>query len=333
MNQTFTLQPYKTAKSRYRCPQCNHRGNTFVRYINTQTGQHLADYVGRCGREDKCGYHLKPGEYFKSVDSRWPIVNSSQPRTMDYRPSTMDYPPTYIHPEIVNASFTNYHENNLVQYLITRFGFTVADELVGRYRIGTCSYWPGSTVFWQLDTEGLVRSGKVMLYNRQTGKRVKQPFNHITWAHVLLNAHTADKIQQGAAHFGYHVPTYNIQPATHNFQLQQCIFGEHLLAERPTAHVAIVESEKTALIASAHDAGRIWLAAGSLSNLNPQLCQALKGRTVTLFPDLGAYAKWQAKARYLQTQTGAIFTVSRLLEDTASEQDRANGLDLGDFLG
>jgi len=56
-----------------------------------------------------------------------------------------------------------------------------------------------------------------MLYSPTTGKRVKEPFNHITWVHKALK-----------------------QP---DFNLKQCLFGEHLLQDK-TKPVAIVESEK-----------------------------------------------------------------------------------------
>jgi hypothetical protein len=332
MNQhRFTLQPYKTPASRYTCPACNTR-KSFVRYIDTETSQHLADHVGRCGREDKCGYHFKPGEYFKKVGSEQLKVGSFQSAVgskIQTANSQLQTIPSFIHPEIANASFSRYGENNFVQYIITRFGFDMADKLVGQYRIGTCSYWPGSTIFWQLDGEGLLRTGKIMLYNRGTGKRIKQHFNHITWAHTLIGSgqllvnsgQLVSKRANGA------------QP-TANFTLRQCLFGEHLLNEMPNAHIALVESEKTAIIAAAHDPEHIWLACGGLSNLNPQLCRSLQNRTVTLYPDLGAYDKWCAKARYLQSQVqGSVFTVSRLLEDNANDEDRANGLDLGDLLG
>ena len=38
----------------------------FVRYIDTATGQYIADEVGHCDRQESCGYHLKPHEYFAS---------------------------------------------------------------------------------------------------------------------------------------------------------------------------------------------------------------------------------------------------------------------------
>ena len=63
------------------------------------------------------------------------------------------------------------------------------------------------------------------------------------------------------------------------------------------------------------------------------MCQALANRRVTLYPDLGAYPKWKAKAAELQACVkGSIFTVSDLLEVLANVEDRVKGLDLGDYL-
>jgi hypothetical protein len=142
-----------------------------------------------------------------------------------------------------------------------------------------------------------------MLYNSTTGKRVKEPYNHITWVHKL--------IQQS------------------DFDLKQCFFGEHLLVDK-TKPVAIVESEKTALIASVYLPQFIWLAVGSLTNLNADKCQVLKGRIVTLFPDLNGFEKWSDKAAELSHM--AKFMISDLLELKATETEKKKGLDLADYL-
>lgn len=92
-----------------------------------------------------------------------------------------------------------------------------------RYRIGTSNRWPNATSFWQIDQQQKVHTGKIMLYDYHTGHRVKDPYNHIAWVHKSEN--------------------------TINFHLKQCLFGFHLL--RPdTQIVAIVEAEKTAVVAS-----------------------------------------------------------------------------------
>lgn len=74
----------------------------------------------------------------------------------------------------------------------------------------------------------------------------------------------------------------------------------------------------------------IWVAVGSLTNLNAEKCSILKGRTVTLFPDLNGFDKWSSKAKELSHL--AIFTVSDLLERKATEAERKQGFDLADYL-
>src|SRR3569833_2277204 len=100
----FTLQPYAGMRSRYKCPSCNHRTKTFTRYINTDTGEHIAPHVGKCERLDKCGYHLKPGEYFneqRSVHGSSFIGHSRKRKPKKrHEPSTKNHQPDcYIHPE------------------------------------------------------------------------------------------------------------------------------------------------------------------------------------------------------------------------------------------
>ena len=82
------------------------------------------------------------------------------------------------------------------------------------YNIGTSSrYNGGTTVFWQIDTNNKVRTGKLIKYNPSNGKRIK---NNTNWVHSVL------KIS--------------------NFNLKQCLFGEHLLNQFPNKTIGIVES-------------------------------------------------------------------------------------------
>ncbi len=65
-NHRFSLEKYKGITSRFTCPNCGHK-NIFSRYIDNDTGAYLHEKVGRCNREDKCGYHYKPNEFFKDT--------------------------------------------------------------------------------------------------------------------------------------------------------------------------------------------------------------------------------------------------------------------------
>ena len=84
------------------------------------------------------------------------------------------------------------------------------------------------------------------------------------------------------------------------------------------------------MIASVYLPQFIWLAVGSLTNLNADKCSILKERNVILFPDLNGFDKWSNKAKELSPL--ATFTVSDLLERKASETEKHQGYDLADYL-
>lgn len=296
----FTLEPYKGIRTRYRCPSCNHKA-AFTHYIDTDTGEHIHPLVGICERLNNCGYHYPPKQYFQEngiVDDK-----SYQP-TFKPKP-ILKKKPTFIPEEVFTSTLAKsiFDNNNFIKYLIKLFGLEITKELIDKYLIGNSTHWNGATIFWQVDALGRVRAGKIMLYDPETGKRVKSPYRHINWAHRVLNLV--------------------------DFELKQCLFGEHLLKDNKKP-VAIVESEKTAIIASAYFPNFTWLASGSRNNLNAEICSVLKGRKITLFPDLDCFKKWDEKAKALEHI--ASFTVSDLLERKASSFERIQGLDLADYL-
>jgi hypothetical protein len=298
----YILEPYKGMITRYCCPAPNcGKGKTFSLYIDTETGEHISPIVGRCDRESNCGYHYTPKQYFQDNNISF---DTPQPTAYKPRPVILQSKPVSFIPfEVFKASLKAHEANHFAQFLINLFGVEVASQLVSRYFIATSKHWNGATVFWQIDTQGKVRTGKIMLYSPTTGKRIKEPFNHINWAHKALK-----------------------QP---EFELRQCLFGEHFLKDK-SKPVAIVESEKTAVIASVYLPQFIWLAVGSLTNLNAEKCSILKGRTVTLFPDLNGFEKWSSKAKELSHL--ANFFVSELLERKATVAERKQGFDLADYL-
>lgn len=298
----YILEPYKGMNTRYRCPTCQQRDKTFSLYIDTETGEHIHPTVGRCNRESNCGYHYTPKQYFQDNPSR-PVTPPLHCIAVNFSKSKTNKPVTFIPVDVFKASLKAHEENHFVKFLINLFGVEVASYLISRYFIATSKHWSGATVFWQIDIQGKIRTGKIMLYNPTTGKRIKEPFQHISWVHTALK-----------------------QP---EFELRQCLFGEHLLIEK-TKPVAIVESEKTAIIASVYLPQFIWVAVGSLTNLNAEKCSVLKGRTVTLFPDLNGFEKWSSRAKELSHIVN--FTVSDLLECKATEAEKKQGLDLADYL-
>lgn len=278
---------------KYICPACGQR--RFVRYINIEAGEEVADEVGRCDREDSCGYHLRPSEYFRQHGVK-PLNTHALLRVPEPEPE-----PSFIPYEIAERSLAGYERNSFCRWLVQEFGEEIAFQLADMYHIGTSKHWPGACIFWQQDITGRIRGGKIMLYNPETGRRIKDPFNHITWVHKVLEIE--------------------------HYDLRQCLFGEHLLVQDASRPVAIVESEKTAIVAAGYMPEYIWVATAGKGNLNREKLDVLRGREVQLFPDLGAFKKWQDIVKGMPGMHA-----SDILERIASNEDRAAGLDLADYL-
>jgi len=304
-NYRYILEPYTGTKSRYTCPKCQHRVKTFKLYVDTHTGELLADHVGRCDREEQCGYHYTPKEYFKATPGAYQHSNTTMIKT----PST----PTHIDTiplRYMEKSQEGDRPNNFVYFLREMFGENNARELALKYNIGTSNKWPGGTIFWQMDKNGKLRTGKIMLYNVTDCRRVKEPGYMVTWVHHKLYVKT--KIKE-------------------DFQLRQCLFGEHLLQTDPFKTVAITESEKTAVIASRYYPNLIWLAAGGLEGLTVGKCKVLRDRNVILYPDINGYAKWHTIADELNRRIpGATFKVDQTLVHSECPGDRERGIDIAD---
>ena len=74
--------------------------------------------------------------------------------------------------------------------------------------------------------------------------------------------------------------------------MKQCLFGLHLLNDN-VKQVAIVESEKTALIMSIEFPNYTWMSTGSLNGFKHEYLAPLINRKIIAFPDKGGYEKWK----------------------------------------
>jgi len=292
----YILQPYTGRSSRHICPACE-KPYQFSRYIAAETGEILANDVGKCNRVDKCGYHYTPKQYFANNEENTVAVEAYTPKPQPPAKQT-----TYIDDSIFKASLQEYNNNNLIKFLYSILSTEQVNQVVRMYNIGTSSRWNGgTTIFWQLDINGKIRTGKLIKYDPSTGKRIK---NLTNWVHSVL------KIE--------------------NFNLKQCLFGEHLISKFPNSTIGIVESEKTAIIASVFLPDLIWLATGGAENLNKEKIALLRARNVILFPDASKdgriYQKWKEKGSKFGFET------SDYLEKHTNKEQKTDGVDIADLL-
>lgn len=277
----YQLEKYHGRETRYTCPKCE-MPHSFARYIDEE-GNYIAENVGRCNREDKCGYHYTPSEYFGNKGISYTSKVETVPKPL---------PPTdYFEEKFMVRSLKT--DNFLIRYLSKYFEPLKLAYTIDKYRIGDTK--DGRVIYWQIDENNRIRTGKMMLYNPDAGHREKNKPNAFDWVHRHVKK---------------------------DFQLKQCLYGLHLIKENKP--IAIVESEKSAIIANLTIPDYTWMATGGKGNF--RLMEAVKGLDVTLFPDLGAFEQWEKHA------DDYGFKISTLLEDVATDEDRKNGLDIADYI-
>ncbi len=225
------------------CPCCGHdnKSGGYVPYVGTEAG--YCNYCGSSCNPDKIGTLVSPEEI-------------SRIRIQEVKKS-VSFIPNQWH----ENSLKNYDNNDFTKFLLGQFGLNRTRDIISKYRLGTKD---NNVVFWQIDIDKKIRTGKIMEYNPGTGKRG----DYFKWVH-----------------------TYE-----QDFNLKQSFFGEHLVEKNKP--IAIVESEKTACIMSVCNSAFIWLACGGSNGITEEKAKVLIGRNkVVLFPDEGKYQEWNKVAQ------------------------------------
>lgn len=303
----YKLQPYAGMATRYTCPRCK-AAHKFARYIDTTTGEQLNPAVGRCERVQSCGYHYTPAQYFRdngilpphNLDTpKASVLTSNAPFSFTFSLITANFP---------EATAEN---TNLMRFIAETLKPAPQQlhTLIDAYHLRAANF--RRIIFPQIDTAGNCRTAKVMQYNPLTGHRLKDTKGSFNWIHRIY-------IKQ------------NILPP--NFHLRQCLFGEHLLKQRPDRAAVIVESEKTALICSLVYPQYLWLASGGKYNFTADRFRPLVDRIIYAIPDAGALREWTIKARAISRELSCKIRVSDCVQYSATLADIANGIDIADLI-
>jgi hypothetical protein len=254
----FHLDP--VGRNKIACPNCN-KAKRFSKYIDNKGEIEFPDNVGRCDRENNCGYHKTPKQHFEENDLDTP--KNDFKHVVSHEPPPSDRIPS----KYLESSQKGHERNDFCKWLRKVLAPEAYAYVVNQYRIGTTK--DGSTVFWQIDTENQARTGQIIKY-REDGHRT----NQTTWVHSKLK---------------------NELPAP--FHLDQCLFGLHLVWQYPSKPIAICEAPKTAVVASILLPQYNWLATCGSGGLSLQKITPICTKKIRLYPDTGkAFEDWQEKA-------------------------------------
>ena len=179
----------------------------------------------------------------------------------------------------------------LVNWLITGIAWDdcqlqrLFDYLID-YHVGESK--DGRTIWWQIDEQQRVRTGKLMKY-KPDGHRDKDSDYNFDWVHSKL----------------FRQRVYNEE----EYDYETCLFGQHLLPFCPNAQIHLVESEKTALIMATYYGNmsrNLWLATGGLQFFDRKHIQVLidQGRDIVVYPDKDGSQAWSERTYQLCKETG-----------------------------
>ena len=116
-----------------------------------------------------------------------------------------------------------------------------------------------------------------------------------------------------------------------DWELTQCLFGEHLIKKYPQKPIMLVESEKTAIIMTCYHPCFNWLATGGLQNLKAEKIYPIRKSNIIAYPDLKCYELWKDKAEKINNEIGSNILVSHYLEEVATPEQKELGLDIADL--
>ena len=301
----YSLQKYRSPADKHTCPSCGRR-RCFKYYVD-EDGQKLDERVGYCDHQASCGYHYTPKQFFADNPQR------SEPMARN-RPIAPPRPVPPLEPSFLDSTLVErsrasiYRQSDLITFLLTIFNTDTVNDLCDRYRMGMTR--DRRTIFWQIDIGNRVRTGLIMKY-RPDGHRDHDAPGAFNWAHAIL-------AKRGEVR---------------DFRLAQCLFGEHLLAEFPQRDVALVEGAKSALICAAWMPQYVWVATCGKNQFKADVLRVLRGRNVTVFPDVDGYDRWRAAAAELSARIGcASLRVSDLVQRLATPEQLAAHIDIADLV-
>ena len=247
------------------CCQKSNKDGKFANYI----GLHNSfGYCHSCGiaKLPPSQYEDENGEKFEwcKVESKFipSLFNLSDTAVRQLADNSIIYSKTtkdniaidkkYIDNQVVNYSLKVKQQNNLLQYIGKTYGQENKEFVRHLYKLGTSK--DGGIIFWCINKDQKVQKAKVSYYNKN-GKRTSK----------------------------FKVPYKN------DDGYYSCLFGEHLLFKNNNP-IILVESEKTAVVCAIHFPYYTWLSYGGINGLTDNKIKVLRGRSITLIPDISSKA-------------------------------------------
>lgn len=289
----------------------------FLRDVNKSNDNLLMKFVALCKRHGIVTKDFRTQAAIEEAKKDWAYRykqhhnNKSNAKTMDTNISATNKTLCTIPAEYVSKSFC--YNSSFMRSVVGAGLLTEeeAKEAARVFMLGASK--KDAVIFWQIDEQGMVHEGKMMLYDSRC-HRIKEK-HALSWVGFELR-------NQGKLHKSW--------KATH------CLFGLNQIRQRPNDTICIVESEKTAVICSQKVKDCVWMATGGIGELSLEHLKVLQGHQVILYPDTDTkgetFAKWYDIGWRAKVELGMNIIVSDVLEKNATPEQKEAKIDIADLL-
>lgn len=318
---SFAVRLSGSKAGQWSCFACDHKGRDIFSFVAQMEGLNTASDFPQVVKTAAalCGLG------WKLTDEGTPD-ESTEPEQKQERPteSKPQVPPRYFNAE-ADAMAQEVEQTNLYKYLCRLWDDVEVKRVMALYKVGRGHYinaprsafnksddWAmnprpcrlqnslASNSFPSIDTAGNVHAIKIIPY-------------------PATDHHRIQDAQPDKAKLYWIKPEQN--PGTY--------FGCHLLQKYPAAPVAVVESEKSAVIGSLFAPAYVWIATQTLSNFKPcHEMEALAGRELHVFPDTDGMELWRAATAQL---TAAGYDI-KFRDEVMKLFPAESKLDIADFM-
>jgi hypothetical protein len=313
----FGLDP--TSK-KYNCPQCKKK--SFVVYVDNETGIPVDEFqFGRCDKENSCSYHVHPNTDPAVAGTKEEFVPRPAPVTIQIFPEERIYGPVVNRTKTTVSPLHAFCSKKLL----------IPNEHLVKWGVLSDTNTSGEslTVYVFRNAQQQICNLKWFKY-KEDGHRDKD-FNAFSLKQPKSPPTPRLKEKQSAKNKGAESPE-----TIHKYML--CLFGEHLLDPEKKKIVCVVESEKTAAIASFFYQQYDWVACGSNNGLSdgsegtPNKVEVLKGREVYWLCDADSAGRMKLDDKGVVRPSSVRHLIQHIEKFHIVDlfPDRSDGYDIGD---
>jgi hypothetical protein len=315
MQYKYGLDP---SSKKYTCPQCNHK--SMVVYLDNEMKAPVDEYrFGRCDRENSCGYHSHPNED--------PELAAKKAETFIPVPATevvQKFPDESVYGHITNKTKTCISP----LHAFCNKKLLIPNEHLLRW--GVYSDKDGDlTVYIFRNFNNEVVNLKWFKY-KEDGHRDKN-FDSYSLKNPKTPPHPPKSVERKNFSGGKEVVE----------KYQMCLYGEHLLPRQiDDMPVCVVESEKTAVIASFFYKQFHWVSCGSNNGVTdgtdgrPDKIKHLKGRKVYWVGDADSASRMRTDDKGIIRPSSVRHLIEHIDDFHVVDlfPDRTDGYDIGDAI-